>query len=231
MELRVLADVPAAATWSAYTIARRLRHAVDARGRATVAFSGGSTPALMLVDLAAMDLPWSSIDVFQVDERVAPDGDSARNLGLLDVLPVRARQVHAMPVTAKDLRAATRRYASQLPDRFDVVHLGLGDDGHTASWPPGDPVIDSARAVDLSEPYNGFVRMTLTPPAVNGARCRIVLATGSSKRPMVQLWLFGDRALPGDPLPIGRVRRTGTVVVVDTAAAPTAPAAPAATGR
>ena len=220
MQLRIASDPAAAASLAADAIARRLRFAVLRRGEAAVAFSGGSTPALMLADLATMSVPWQYVRIFQVDERVVPDGDPRRNRALLDVLPVGAHQLFAMPVTVRDLAAGARRYASKLPDRFDVVHLGLGDDGHTASWPPGDPVVGSTRAVDLCGEYAGTVRMTLTPRAVNAARSRLVLAVGASKRPMVERWLARDPSLP-----VERVRRTDTVVVVDTAAAPAASAA------
>lgn len=222
MQLRIATDPAAAASLAADAIARRLRFAVLRRGEASIAFSGGSTPAMMLGDLASMSVPWQYVRVFQVDERVAPDGDPRRNRNLLDVLPIGAHQLHAMPVTVRDLAAGARRYAAKLPDRFDVVHLGLGDDGHTASWPPGDPVVHSERAVDLCGEYAGTVRMTLTPRAVNAARSRLVLAVGASKRPMVERWLAGDTSLP-----VQRVRRTDTVVILDAAAAPAAPAAPA----
>ena len=89
----------------------------------------------------------------------------------------------------------------------------MGPDGHTASWPPGDPVIDSERPVALSGEYQGRVRMTLTPGVVNAARSRLVLITGADKADAVAAWLRG-----GD-LPIARVRRTGTVVVLDPPAA------------
>jgi 6-phosphogluconolactonase/glucosamine-6-phosphate isomerase/deaminase len=215
MQLRIATDPAAAASMAADAIARRLRFAVLRRGEASVAFSGGSTPAMMLADLAGMSVPWQYVRVFQVDERVAPDGDPRRNRNLLDVLPVGAHQLFPMPVTVRDLAAGARRYAAKLPDRFDAVHLGLGDDGHTASWPPGDPVVRSERAVDLCGEYAGTVRMTLTPRTVNAARFRLVLAVGALKRPMVERWLAGDTSLP-----VQRVRRTDTVVVLDTAAAP-----------
>jgi 6-phosphogluconolactonase len=218
VQIRIAADAAGAATVAAESIARRLRFAVLHRGRASVAFSGGSTPALMLADLAAMSVPWQYVRVFQVDERVVPDGDPRRNRNLLDVLPVAGHQLVAMPVTVRDLQAGARRYAAKLPDRLDVVHLGLGDDGHTASWPPGDPVIDTTKAVDLCAEYSGTVRMTLSPSVVNAARARVVLAVGATKRPMLDAWLAGERTLP-----VQRVRRTDTLVVVDEAAAPTAP--------
>ena len=215
MQLIVADDPVAAAHAGAAWIARRLRSAVRRHGVATVAFSGGSTPARMLTALATSDVPWAAVQAYQVDERVAPDGHPARNLALLDVLPLSRAQAHAMPVTVRDLRRGARRYGASLPARLDVVHLGIGDDGHTASWPPGDPVIDVAEPVALCDPYAGFVRMTLTPPVVNAAAARIVLAVGASKQPVVEGWLAGDRTLP-----VTRVRRTGTVLVVDAAAAP-----------
>jgi 6-phosphogluconolactonase/glucosamine-6-phosphate isomerase/deaminase len=191
-----------------------MRNAVTRRGVASVAFSGGSTPALMLSALAATTaVPWREITVFQVDERVAPDGDPDRNDALLDVLDGTGAALRLMPVTAVDLSAAARRYAAKLPDRLDVVHLGLGDDGHTASWPPGDPVIDDPRLVALSGEYKGRVRMTLTPRVVNAARHRLVLATGASKAEVIQRWLDGDRSLP-----IARVRSTDTTLIVDATA-------------
>jgi 6-phosphogluconolactonase/glucosamine-6-phosphate isomerase/deaminase len=135
MEIRVAADAAAAATDAAEWLAGQLRNAVRRRGAASLALSGGSTPGVMLTVLASLDVPWRKVGVWQVDERVAPDGDPARNARLLAQLDGTGARVRAMSVTARDLAAAARRYAAQLPDRFDVVHLGLGDDGHTASWP------------------------------------------------------------------------------------------------
>lgn len=203
----------AVADYTAARIARRLRDAVDARQRASIAFSGGGTPRPMLAVLAGMDVPWERVDVFQVDERVAPDGDPDRNAGEMDALPVSGRRMHLMDVTAPDLRAACRRYARSLPDRFDVVHLGIGDDGHTASWPPGDPVIELTAPVATCGVFNGRVRMTLTPPVVNGARWRVVQVVGPTKADALRRWLDGDPTLP-----VTTVRRTKTLVVADPAA-------------
>src|SRR3954449_5319364 len=132
MDLRI-SDEPARA--AAVTIARRLRDACRRRGRATLALSGGSTAPAMIDALLREVVPWDAITVWQVDERIAPDGDGDRNALQLTGLPCAVR---LMPVTAGDLRAAAGRYARSLPDRFDLVHLGVGDDGHTASWPPGN---------------------------------------------------------------------------------------------
>lgn len=220
MDIHVAPDPAQAATAAAEWVVRQLRNAVRRRGVATIAVSGGSTPALMFADLAQMDVPWAAVEVWQVDERVAPDDDPARNAHLLTALPLAERQLHLMAVTVRDLRAAARRYGAGLPERFDVVHLGMGDDGHTASWPPADPVIDSAEPVALSGRYSGFVRMTLTPVVVNAARHRLVLAPGAAKATPMRRWLLEDRSLP-----IQRVRRTNTVVVIDDAAAAQLPAA------
>ncbi len=167
----------------------------------------------MIAALLDEDVPWETTIVWQVDERVAPDGDARRNANQLVVLPCRVRP---MPVVSSDLRRSARQYGVLLPERFDVVHLGLGDDGHTASWPPGNPdPIDSDRSVELIDEFNGTARMTLTRRIVNGARSRVVLATGSAKRPMVERWLAGDESLP-----ISAVKSSGTWVFLDDAAAP-----------
>jgi 6-phosphogluconolactonase len=214
MDIVVAPDPQAAAQEAAARIARQLRNAVKRRGSATVAFSGGSTPALMLAALAELPVPWGSTTVFQVDERVAPDGDPDRNAALLDVLRPRGATIDLMPVTDDDLESAGHRYATLLPDRIDVVHLGLGDDGHTASWPPGDPVVDAAGVVAVTRKFKGRVRMTLTAQAVNAARHRVVLATGTEKATIVERWLLHDGSLP-----VERVSRSNTLVILDAAAA------------
>lgn len=214
MDFRV-ADQPALV--AADVIAGRLADAHRRRATASVALSGGSTAPAMIEALIARDLPWSAITVWQVDERIAPDGDRSRNANQLVSLPCAVR---LMPVTDADLDAAADAYAASLPERFDVVHLGIGDDGHTASWPPGDTeVVRSARPVELTQgAFNGLRRMTLTPLVVNAARSRVVLATGAAKRPVVERWLLRDPALP-----VTRVRRSRTTVVLDPEAAPAAP--------
>ncbi len=214
MDIVVAPDPHAAAGEAAAWVARQLCNAVSRRGTASIALSGGSTPALMLAQLAELPVPWPATTVFQVDERVAPDGDPDRNATLLDVLRPHRPSIRLMPVTASDLEVAMHQYAALLPDRLDVVHLGVGDDGHTASWPPGDPVIDNVGMVAMSGEYQGRMRMTLTVPVVNAARRRLVLATGSAKAPIIERWLLHDHALPVD-----RVGRGNTTVVLDSPAA------------
>lgn len=216
MDLRVSAEpYVEAGRW----VAHRLEDAVRRRGTASLALSGGSTAPAMIAALLAEDLPWRDVSVWQVDERVAPDGHPDRNAGQLEPLVSLACQIHLMPVTAGDLRRAASRYADLLPERFDVMHLGIGTDGHTASWPPNEPAIwSSERRVELVEMFNGRPRMTLTRRVVNDSRRRIVLATGASKRPVVERWLLLDRSLP-----ITAVRRSNTTVFLDDAAGPAAP--------
>lgn len=214
MDIVVAPDPREAASEAASWIARQLRNAVSRRGAASIALSGGSTPALMLAQLADLSVPWSATTIFQVDERVAPDGDPDRNATMLDVLRSHRPSIRLMPVTASDLLAAMHQYAALLPDRLDIVHLGVGDDGHTASWPPGDPVINDVEMVAMSGEYQGRMRMTLTVPVVNAARRRLVLATGTAKAPIIERWLLHDHALPVD-----RVGRGNTTVVLDTPAA------------
>lgn len=212
MDVRLTDSQAEAATHAGAWLAWRLRDAVRRRGSASVAFSGGSTGPALLNAVMRNDVPWADVTVWQVDERVAPDGDPDRNAAELAVLPDEAT-IKPMPVTAKDLRRAAGRYAAGLPERFDVVHLGVGDDGHTASWAPGDPVIDCEQPVALSGEYNGHVRMTLTPSVVNAARTRLLYVTGKRKAQVMADWLNGDRSKP-----VGRVHRTNTIVVLDAGA-------------
>ncbi len=119
-----------------------------------------------------------------------------------------------MPVEEPDLEAAAAAYAAVLPEHFDLVHLGLGPDGHTASLVPGDPVLSvTDRLVALTQPYQDRVRMTLTYPALARARQILWLVTGADKKaPLAKLW----RATPPSR-PAGS-RRAASLVLADQAA-------------
>ena len=213
--LEVLPDAAAVARRGAYEVAAGASEAIAARGRFTFAVSGGHTPWAMFRALADQDLAWEAIVIWQVDERVAPDGDPDRNLtSLIRALPETV-ELHPMPVAEGDLDAAAERYAASLPEAFDLVHLGMGDDGHTASLVPGDPVVETTdRSVALTREYRGRRRMTLTYPVLDRARRVLWLITGEDKAAMV------PRLVAGDPsIPAGRVSAEEQLVVADRAAA------------
>jgi 6-phosphogluconolactonase len=169
----------------------------------------------MFAQLAHHDLPWASVRIYQVDERVAPDGDPDRNLThLRQALGRLPAVVRPMPVTAPDLDSAAAAYASQLPSRFDLVHLGLGTDGHTASLVPGDPVLEVAdRLVAVTRPYQGHRRMTLTYPALARAEELLWLVSGADKHHALARLLARDPSIPA-----GRVDAKHSTVVADAVA-------------
>jgi len=226
MKLEVLDDADAVAEEAAAIIATDARIATAERGRFVMAVSGGHTPWAMLRALAGMQVPWESVHILQVDERVAPAGDPDRNLthlreSLLEHVRLRPAQVHAMPVDEPDLEAAAAAYARTLretggsPTVLDLVHLGLGPDGHTASLVPGDPVLTvTDAAVAVAGPYQGRRRMTLTYPVLDHARRVLWVVTGEDKAKMLQRLIDGDRSIPA-----GRVRADRALVLADRAAA------------
>lgn len=225
MKIEVLPDPDSVAHAAAKTIATRARAAVEARGRFVMAVSGGRTPWLMLQALAKEDLPWSAIHVVQVDERVAPAGHPNRNLthlrdSLLSKIPLPPDHIYAMDIESSDLAAAARAYEQTLshvagaPPALDLVHLGLGSDGHTASLVPGDPVLEVADAdVAVTGLYQGIRRMTLTYPALNRARSILWVVTGHEKAAMLARLRAGDRSIPA-----GLIRREQASVIADRAA-------------
>jgi len=226
MNIKVYDDADAVALEAAKLIAQTAREAVAVRGTFVMAVSGGKTPWIMLRDLAHEDVPWKSVHIVQVDERVAPEGDPDRNLthlhkSLLEHAPLRPEQIHAMPVEAANLEAACLRYALTLdeiagsPPVLDLAHLGLGPDGHTASLVPEDPVLNVKDAdVALTGIYQGRRRMTLTYPMINRSRCVLWLATGAEKAGMLARLEAGDVSIPA-----GRISRDQAVVLADRAAA------------
>jgi 6-phosphogluconolactonase len=142
-----------AARVAADLIVDTITSAVAARGRCGVAVSGGTGPLRLFTELGSRSLPWADVEVFQVDERIAPPGDPARNLGPQAAAIGRVAHLRAMPVADPDPVAAAARYAAWLPTRLDLVQLGVGVDGHTASLVPGDPVLGVVdRPVAVTEP-------------------------------------------------------------------------------
>lgn len=226
MRMQVLPNIEAVAKKAAAIIAAEARAAVAARGRFLMAVSGGKTPWVMLRALAGEAVPWEQVHVVQVDERVAPTGHAQRNLthlreALLERAPLRKEQIHAMPVEAPDLETAAAHYAQSLreiagtPSVLDLVHLGLGSDGHTASLIPGDPVLTVAdRDVAITETYQGRRRLTLTYPMLNRSRNILWVVTGAEKSLMLERLLAGDASIPA-----AHIRRNQALILADRASA------------
>jgi 6-phosphogluconolactonase len=225
MEIRIFPDAETAARAAAKVIAAEARTAVAARGKFVFAVSGGKTPWQMLRALAGENLPWPNVHVFQVDERVAPADHADRNLTHLREslahAPLRAEQIYAMPVEENDLEVAAANYARTLaqlagsPPVLDLVHLGLGADGHTASLIPGDPVLDVVNQdVALTGIYQGRRRMTLTYPLLNRVRKILWVATGAEKPEMLARLQAGDVSIPA-----GKIVSAKALILTDEAAA------------
>jgi len=225
MKIKIFPDAETVAREAAKVIAAEARLGVAARGKFLFAVSGGKTPWQMLRVLAAENLPWTGVHFFQADERIAPAGHADRNLThlreSLATAPLRAEQIHAMPVEETNLEAAAANYAKTLaqlagaPPVLDLVHLGLGADGHTASLVPGDAAMDVAdRDVALTEIYQQRRRMTLTYPLINRARKILWVATGAEKVEMLRRLQASDASIPA-----GRIVSANALVLADLAAA------------
>ena len=226
MNIRVLADTADVAQEGAVFIADAAQSAVEQRGTFTLAVSGGRTPWAMLRALASRDLPWQRVKVLQVDERVVPAGSSDRNLehlrdSLLTNAPLPPENLYPMPVDDSDLEAATARYQRTIealagsPPVLDLVHLGLGPDGHTASLVPGDPVLELTDAsVGITNAYQDHRRMTLTYPVLDRARAILFVVTGEEKAKALCRLARRDGAIPA-----GRITNQQVVVLADQAAA------------
>lgn len=225
MQVEVVATDDVGARAAAY-VADALGRGVVARGRATVAFSGGSSSRGLLEALVDQDVAWSSVHVVQVDERVAPAGHEERNLSaieslLLDRVDIPPSHIHPMPVDEPDLEQAAAQYTSALagvagtPPTLDVVHLGIGADGHTASLLPGSNLIRAdAAPVATTAVYQGRRRMTLTAPVLSLARHVLWLVTGSAKAEVIRRFVDGDVALPAV-----HVERSRSLLLLDPPAA------------
>jgi 6-phosphogluconolactonase len=228
IELEVYADEATASRAAAEAIAAAGREAVATRGEFTLALSGGRTPWSMIAMLGDMEeMPWESTQVFQVDERIAPPGDEARNLTqLVQTLSIdHQATLRPMPVTSRDLELAAAEYEAHLPDEIDLVHLGLGPDGHTASLVPGDSVLEERerRVVITEREYEGHRRMTFTYPGLASARRILWLTLGERVREPLPLLLESDPRIPA-----GMVENDEMLVIADEAAAGEAAAAGAA---
>ena len=233
----VLPDPAAVAEAAAERFVGAARAAIRARGRFVVALSGGSTPRAVYNLLASpprsQAVDWSRLEIFWGDERAVPPDDTASNYGLarallLDrVVGLRARAVHRMPADAADREAAARRYQATIarafdispsasPPAFDLIWLGMGADGHTASLFPGSTALAERQhwVVPTFATSLTAWRMTFTLPLINAARSVLFVANGPDKATALRQVRRGSATLPA-----ARVRAASTLWLIDAAAA------------
>ena len=190
---------------------------VVARQPRTVALAGGSTPRALYEHLADCDLPWPEMEVFFTDERCVPPGDQDSNFrmaneALLSKVPV---SVHRMPGELCDAGS----YETEMRDvfgatpAFDLVLLGLGADGHTASLFPGDTALEEDQRWVVAVRRPDHQRLTLTLPVLSAARLALFIVTGPMKREALR------RLLAGEDSPAARVHAGAVLIIADKAAA------------
>jgi 6-phosphogluconolactonase len=237
---RKLTIVPDAAALAQEAATRLLARLAEPRERLAVALTGGSSPEGLYRLLASepyrSQIPWQRVHWFWGDDRFVPQSDERSNAGaarrlFLDRVPAPPETVHAIPTDAANVDEAARRYEAELrafygadqldPGRplFDVVLMGVGSDGHTASLFPGQPQVDETRRWVVGVPQAGlepFVpRVSLTLPALASTRDMLFLVTGRGKREIL------SRLLSGADLPAARAHSQGDLVwLVDRDAAP-----------
>jgi 6-phosphogluconolactonase len=225
MKTEIFPSADQVAEGAAAYIEQLIRETLAHKKYFSMAISGGRTPWEMLKILSKASLPWTRVNLFQVDERVAPDGHADRNLTqLFQVIEgsplVNHLRIFPMPVMAEDLGAASQDYAKLIHEitdgeGLDLIHLGMGSDGHTASLVPGDGVLDvNDREVACTEQlYQGRIRMTLTYPLLNSSKRILWIVTGAEKQEMVQRLLKQDASIPA-----GSVNQANALLMVDQAA-------------
>ncbi len=211
----------AAADWLAGAIVA----AIAERGACAIALSGGTTPRVVYAELATRRgaVPWDKLAVYFGDERCVPPDDPASNfrtaqVALLGRVPIPQSQIFRMPAECSDVEAAARDYAAVLPDRLDILLLGIGLDGHTASLFPGAPALDEIerRVVPAVSPLPPHARLTITPPVIARAQRIAVIAAGMDKAAVVQRAL--EFPLDWHAMPV-QLARTGTWLLDRDAAA------------
>lgn len=226
MEIRTFQSANEVAKEAAAYIADRIRENLTKKGFFTMAISGGRTPWEMIKELAQEDLPWEKVFLFQVDERIAPDGHQDRNLTQLfntiqGTKMMTRLNIFPMQVIAEDLDHACQEYADHIKKitesgKLDLIHLGIGTDGHTASLIPGDDVLEvqDKNVALTSSPYQGRNRMTLTYPLINQAEKILWIITGEEKAEML------ERLLQQDPkIPAGKISQSQAIILTEESAA------------
>jgi 6-phosphogluconolactonase len=218
--------------------AERIAHVIEATvgraDRARVALAGGNTPRAVYRELSQIPLPWDRVEIYFGDERAVPPSDAQSNYrmareALLDAVAIPAAQIHRIPAERADVEAAALDYAAALPPRLDLIVLGIGADGHTASLFPGSAALTERgrKVVAVEGPKPPARRLTVTPPVITAARAQIVLAAGAEKAAAVAQALEGSENVHACP---AQLARTGTWIMDRAAAARLRGVAPGAEG-
>ena len=215
-ELVVELDNPALTRAVADWMVERIGEAVRARGRCSLALAGGSTPRPIYADLSNRptgQIAWDKVEIFFGDERAVPPDHADSNFrmareALLGRVPLKEAQIHRMAAERPDLDKAAEEYAAALPGALDILFLGMGPDGHTASLVPGSPALDESKrlVMPVIGPKPPPKRLTITPPVIGAARRIAVVAVGPDKAEMVKRGLEEGNASPRD-IPIRLARR------------------------
>ena len=223
-ERRVVAAAAELPDIAARRIALIVEQAITRHGRATLALAGGTTPREVYRRLAqTRGLAWDRVEIFFGDERAVPPDDPESNYrmareALLEAVSIPSRNVHRMPAEQPERETAAAEYAARLPERFDLVILGIGEDGHTASLFPGAAALGETRhrVVAVQGPKAPYQRLTITPPVIAAAHEVVMLVSGAGKTEAV------TRALEGSYAPVtcpAQLARHGIWIVDQTAAA------------
>lgn len=204
-QVQIFEDVPSLARSAAQTIMQHLVAAIQERGSASIALAGGTTPmpvysAMSEAPLAAL-IDWGKLSLFWGDERCVSKTDPASNFGAAMKAfrshdrnaPVHRTRIFRMHAEHENREIACREYESLLPAKIDVLLLGVGEDGHTASLFPGSPAMreSTRKVVAVIGPKPPPHRLTITPKVIEDARLRIVLASGQGKAERIRAALEG----------------------------------------
>lgn len=238
MQIGIYPDINSLSHEAAQFIVRLANEATVTRGRFSIALSGGSTPKALFGLIATEpylgQIDWPSVEIFWADERCVPPDDAESNYAmakevLLSKIPIQPRQIHRMPAEKADLDAAAQEYTLEMQrvfvtngiPVFDLIQLGMGPEGHTASLFPHQPSLHEQQrlVMPVSVPKPPPLRLTFTPPILNAPRHVLFLVTGSEKADAVQAVLEGPYQPDEYPAQIVRPTNGEVTWMLDTAAA------------
>jgi 6-phosphogluconolactonase len=219
----IVEDADAVASRAAGWIADAIRKTVRDKGACSLALAGGGTPRQAYQRLPGLPVvPWGQVEIFFGDERAVPPESPDSNFRMayeafLSQVPIPAERIHRMAAERDDLGTAAREYEALLPGTLDVLILGIGPDGHTASLFPHAPSLleREHRVVRVVGGEPLVQRLTITPPVIRQAARTLVLATGAEKADAVARALEGSEDVASVPAQLAR----GGTWIVDRAAA------------